>query len=252
MAWRPGAPSVETEPGERTRRRFARRQWLRRWHVWRRVLAAVGVLVLLGTGVWLAYFSSVLAVSGVEVDGAEQLSADDVRWAAAVEEGTPLLRVDLDAVRRRVEGLAPVRSAKVTRQWPDDVLVTVSERQAVAVVDLGGTLRGMDPDGVVFRDFAKPPAALPRVRVIGDAGRDALREAAQVISALPEDLAARVDHVDVETIDQISLALRDGRVVVWGSAEQSEDKASVLSALLLAREAKRYDVSVPGQPVTSD
>ena len=52
-------------------------------------------------------------------------------------------------------------------------------------------------------------------------------------------------------MDRISLVLRDGRVVVWGSAEQSEDKAAVLAALLRARDAQRYDVSVPGQPVTS-
>ncbi|WP_104107355.1 FtsQ-type POTRA domain-containing protein [Nocardioides sp. 616] len=251
MTWRP-RPLGQLEAAERTRRRFARRQRLRRWQVWRRVLVAVLVLVLIGTGVWLAYFSSVLAVAGVSVQGADQVSAAQVRQAAAVPADTPLLRVDLNSVRRRVEGLAPVRSARVTRQWPDEILVSVQERAAVAVVDLGGSWRGMDSEGVVFREYDQAPATLPRVRVVGDAGRDALREAAQVVSALPEDLASRVDHVDVQTVDQISLVLRDGRVVVWGSAEQSDDKASVLAALLKSREARRYDVSVPGQPVTSD
>ena len=44
--------------------------------------------------------------------------------------------------------------------------------------------------------------------------------------------------------------LRDGRQVVWGSAEDSAAKAEVLVALL-KEPAKRYDVSVPGQPTTS-
>jgi cell division protein FtsQ len=46
--------------------------------------------------------------------------------------------------------------------------------------------------------------------------------------------------------------LRDDRRVEWGSAEDSAEKAGVLVALLEAREARVYDVSVPGQPVTSD
>jgi cell division protein FtsQ len=67
---------------------------------------------------------------------------------------------------------------------------------------------------------------------------------------LPSDLAARVDHVEVQTIDQITLVLRDGRQVLWGSAEQSELKARVLPELLAAQRAQVYDVSVPESPIT--
>ena len=71
-----------------------------------------------------------------------------------------------------------------------------------------------------------------------------------VVASLPAELAVTVDHVEVETIDQISLALRDGRTVVWGSASDSGTKASVL-AVLLPQEGQVYDVSVPGQPTIS-
>ena len=54
----------------------------------------------------------------------------------------------------------------------------------------------------------------------------------------------------VATVDQISLVLRDGRTVVWGSAEDSDAKAEVLVELL-EQPARKYDVSVPGQPTTS-
>ncbi len=52
------------------------------------------------------------------------------------------------------------------------------------------------------------------------------------------------------TVDQITLVLRDGRQVLWGSAEESDAKARVLVALL-KEPAASYDVSVPGQPTTS-
>ena len=235
----------------RTRRRFARRQWARRWLNWKPVLAVVLVLLGIVGGLWLVYFSSFLSVQGVDVRGTHLLSAQQVRQAAAVPEGDALARVDLDRVRARVEALAAVRSADVSREWPDRVRIDVEERVAVAVVEIAGQLRGMDEDGVVFRDYAQAPPGLPRVQTGTDTDSDALREAALVVGALPADLAAKVDHVEVETVDEITLALRDGRTVRWGSSADSDLKAEVLAKLLVARKAQTYDVSVPGNPTTS-
>jgi cell division protein FtsQ len=234
----------------RSRRRFARRQWARRWLAWKHVVAVLLLVALVAGGIWAVFFSSYLSVRGVRVDGLTTLRSSEIRRAAAVPSGEPLARVDLAAIRRRVESLAPVRSADVTRQWPDQVLVTVEERVAVAVVEIGGRIRGMDAAGVVFRDYQQAPTGLPRVQTSTGTRSDALAEAARVVSALPADLARIVDHVEVETVDQISLVLRDGRVVVWGSAEESEEKARVIAALL-ERPARTYDVSVPGQPTTA-
>ena len=239
-------PAVGT-PTLRSRRAFARRQWARRWLRWKYVVLAVLLAALAAGAVWLLFFSRALAVQAVEVAGESSLSATRIREVAGVPEGEPLALVDLVAVEARVQALAEVRDASVTRHWPHTVTVEVEERTPVAVVEIGGQLRGLDVEGVVFREFRSAPAGLPRVETPVDTSRDALREAAAVVSALPADLAGRVDHVEVATVDQISLVLRDGRTVVWGSAEQSVTKAEVLTALL-ERPGTTYDVSVPGQP----
>jgi len=242
---------TETRIEERTRKRFARRQWARRWLAWRYVVAGAVVVLLVVGGIWLVYFSSWLSVQGVQIEGTEKLSDAHIRAAAAVPEGEALATVDLDRIRTRVEALAGVRSADVTRQWPDQVLIRVDEREAVAIVEIGGRLQGMDEDGVVFEDYTKAPAGLPRVQTGADTGSEALREGALVIAAMPSDLAAQVDHVEVDTVDEISLVLRDGRLVVWGSSDESDLKATVLASLL-SQPAQKYDVSVPGQPTTSN
>lgn len=232
----------------RDHRRFARRRWARRLAGWRTVLALVLVTALVGTGVWLVGWSDVLSVKGVEVAGAaETVTAADVRRAAAVEEGEPLARVDLDAIRSRVESLAAVRSADVSREWPDAVRVSVTERQAVALVEIGGVVRGMDVDGVAFRRYSGDPPSMPRVETDSSVTAEALREAARVVVAMPADLAGRVEAVRVDSVDAITLSLRDGRTVRWGSAESSEQKSSVL-AVLLREDALAYDVSVPSDP----
>lgn len=232
----------------RTRRRFARRQWARRWLSLRYVLALLLVLATAGTAVYMLFFSATMQVTRVEVVGNDLLSDGRVREIADVPLGEQLALVDLGRADARVGSLAEVRSVDVTRTWPDTVRIEVTERTAVAVVELAGRLRGLDADGVVFREYQRVPQGMPRIRPGSAAGTDALREAATVVSALPDDLATRVDHVEVTTIDQITLVMRDQRQVLWGSAEESELKAQVVDRLLAAQQASYYDVSVPGNP----
>lgn len=239
----------QTRGEVRAQRAFARRRWARRWLSWRRALLALAVLLLAALGAYAVWFSSWLAAEQVTVAGATQLAPDEVEEAAGVPLGEPLARVDLDAVRARVSSLAMVAEVDVVRRWPHTVAITVVERQAVAVVQIGAALRGLDAEGVVFRDFDAAPPDLPRVQSASGASSEALREAAAVVSALPEDLAPRVDFVSVASIDRIELVLRDGRTVVWGSAEESDRKAEVL-AVLLDQPARTYDVSVPANPTT--
>ena len=238
------------DPATASRRRFARRQWLRRWLVWRYVIASVLLVALVITGIWLIFISSFLTVQQVQVQGASQLSRQQILAAAEVPDGAHLVELDLGAIRARVGALAPVRRVDVSRDWPHGVLIKVTERTPVAVVEVGGRFHAMDAEGVLFRDYPRPPAGMPRVVSAEGTSSAALAEAARVIAALPTGLAGRVDHVAVAGVDQVSLAMRGGAVVIWGSDAQSDLKAQVLEKLL-ARPGHTYDVSVPGQPVTS-
>jgi cell division protein FtsQ len=162
--------------------------------------------------------------------------------------GAHLVQLDLGDIRTRVAGIAAVKHVDVSREWPDGVLIRITERHEVAVVDIGGSYQAMDAEGVLFKTYVHPPADLPRVVAGATIGSDALAEAARVIGSLPPGLGARVDHVGVRGVDQVTLSLRNGATVIWGSDAQSRLKAEVL-AQLLAHPAQVYDVSVPGQPV---
>jgi cell division protein FtsQ len=176
-----------------------------------------------------------------------------VRAAAGVPADEPLARVDLAAIEGRLRALAPVRAVDVTREWPDRILISIDERQAVAVVAVGSGFKGIDRDGVLFRDFGRQPRDLPLITVPDDIGKDAMKEGADVVASLPAEVRAKVDHVEVESIDQISVVLRDERTVVWGSADESAAKAEVLEKLLASRpDVGAYNVSVPGTPTTTD
>ncbi|MFC5728442.1 MULTISPECIES: cell division protein FtsQ/DivIB [Nocardioides] len=234
---------------ERARKAFARRQWARRWITWRYVAAAVALAAAVGFGVYALYFSSWLRTEGVEVVGNSQLTDQQVLATAEVRTGGPLATVDLDHIEVRLRSLATVKTVDVSRKWPHQVRIEIVERTPIAVLDRGDTLTKLDAEGVSFGRLDKAPAGLPRIKVGPGADGDALEEGAQVVAAIDVAVAGLLEFVEVRTVDQILLHLRDGREVRWGSAEQSEDKAKVLLALL-DRDAQVYDVSVPGAPTT--
>lgn len=246
-------PPASAGPDERTvaivatdfqrRRRFQR---LRRWRPL--ILAVLGVL-LAGLGGYAVYFSSWLTVQEVEVTGNTTISSVRIEKVARAPIGTPLARADLTAIAARVEALPAVRSAHVSRSWPDAVHIEVEERVPVAVVDRGDGLQAVDESGVLFGSYRSRPDDLPLVITEPGVKAEALAEAARVVGSLRADIAARVRFIDVKSVDKILLRMEDGRRVTWGSAENSAEKAEVL-AVLLDRKARFIDVSVPGRPTT--
>jgi cell division protein FtsQ len=230
-------------------RDFVRRRWRQRLRRLRPFLYAALVLVLVGAGAWLLLFSSVLTVRDVAVTGNRTVSAVRVESVAKAPMGHQLARADLDAIRARVETIPAVKSVSISRSWPHTIAIEVTERTPVAVVDRGAGLQAVDDAGVLFGSYARKPDDLPLVETAPGVKSETLAEAARVVTSLRPDILALVERLEVESVDRIRLRLTDGRTVMWGSAEESAQKAEVL-AVLLERDAREIDVSVPGRPTT--
>ena len=70
---------------------------------------------------------------------------------------------------------------------------------------------------------------------------------------LPADLLAQVGDVSARTQDTVTMQLRDGVRVDWGSAHETPLKIAVLSALRASPAAAGstvIDVSAPRLPIT--
>lgn len=226
-----------------------RRRHAGRWRLARRLVAALLLVALVAGSVWAVFFSSYVTARGVEVTGTRTMGDSRIERVADVPNGTPLARLDLDAIRNRVESMAAVRRVAVSRSWPHTVQIAVTERTPLAVIDQGNGLKALDSEGVLFGSYRARPKGLPLVRTDPNTPNEALVEAGRVIAALPARISTRVATVAVSSVDKIELVLRSGRRVVWGSAEDSQDKAEVL-AVLLKRPSRQIDVTVPGRPTT--
>ena len=227
-------------------------------------LAIIAVLYVV-----LVFFSPLLATQKITVRGASLLETTQVEQKLEPLRGVPLTRIDEKKVRELLGQDNVIRSVQVESRPPHELVVTLKERTAVAVVKQGDTYHTVDSDGVSLLESAtQPDTSVPLVRFSGDDPQTSaeFRTISTALSAMPSELLAQVKEAGATSTSSITLTLRDNTTVQWGTAEESELKAKVLLSLRQAIAKRRaqeeksseaqtqkvtvYDVSAPRVPVT--
>jgi cell division protein FtsQ len=253
----PVASPAAAQAAGASRRRRGRRPRTR----WRAAFFALAGVAIVGGVGWALLGDRLFVVRSVTVTGTHLLTPEQVISAADVPLGTPLLSVDAGTVTSRVEAAHPVvASVTVTEDWPDHLVIAVTERvPAIAIRMAGGGYDLVDPSGVIVRWTKARPAALPVFVTTAAGSALALRgnpevvAAAGVLAELQPWLARQVAEVSAATVaagpDQVTLDLRDGKTVQWGSPGNAAQKNRELS-ILLPGQVHEVDVSTPGTAIT--
>jgi cell division protein FtsQ len=208
--------------------------------------SAVASVVVVGFGL-LLYFTPIMAARSTIITGLSTVSQDEVEAIAAVAPDTPLLQIDTDAVAERVATIRRVATARVQREYPSTLRITVVERVPVVVKDYPDGPHLFDRDGVDFA-AAPPPPGLPYLDVDNPGPSDDPTKAAlQVLLSLRPEVAGQVGRIAAPSVAAIGLTLTDGREVVWGTTDRTDEKALKLAALL-TQPGHTYDVSSPDLP----
>jgi len=222
-------------------------------HSWRVAFYGLALAGLAGFAAWALFGSQLLAVRSVVVTGTHLVPASEVLAIAGVEPGTPLIRLNTGQVAARVDTIRQVRSAQVTRSWPDRVVIVVQERTpAVAVPAPGGGFDLVDGTGVIVLWAAARPADLPLYPATAPvtllSGDPDLGAAVAVLGELPARLRRSVESVTAPSPDQVTLQLAGGITIVWGGTGQASAKSEELTVLMRTH-SHYYDVSAQGTVV---
>jgi len=220
------------------------------------VARRLGVLAAVGLVVWGVWWSPLFELRAEEVSVVMEASlVDPALVQAAIEPfvGTALPRLDLGAVEAAVTAVPGVREATVIRSWAHGLQVEAVERVPVAAIaDSGAGYILVDVDGVELAFLDSKPTEVPVVTVpVGEDNARILAAALAVAGALPPELMVRVEAVRAETEDSVTMFLKDGPRVEWGSADDMDLKVGVLRVLLNseASTVAVIDVSAPTFPV---
>jgi cell division protein FtsQ len=213
-----------------------------------KMLLATVLIAIVGVGLGLVlYFTPAMSARNIVVTGLSVVTREEVLDAAQVRPGTPLLQINTNQIADRVATIRRVASARVQRQYPSALRITIVERVPVVVKDFPDGPHLFDRDGVDFAT-APPPPALPYIDVADPGPTDpATKAALQVLMALRPEVAGQVGGIAAPSVASITLTLGDGRIVIWGTTDRTEEKAEKLGALL-TQPGRTYDVSSPDLP----
>jgi cell division protein FtsQ len=186
----PSAPPAEAPPPPRPPSRWAA--------VARTALGVALVIGLSGTAAFGArrYVTTTprFAVKDISVAGNARRTAEDVAATAGITAGENVFSLDLEAARARLLADPWIKEAALARRLPATVSITVTERDAAALVALGETYLA-SRDGEIFKRLeAGDPTDLPVVTGITAEQLADDREGATQTIRRALDLAAEYDH----------------------------------------------------------
>jgi len=248
----PDVAAVAVDPRFRARRIAVRRDEGRRRLKRLLLLVAVAVVALAGV---IVLRSPVLDVDEVVVTGAARLDPEQLREVAGIDGGRPLLLADLGGAAERLEALPWVAEAEVTRDLPGTVVVSVRERQAVAVVAGGGAAVLVDAGGRVLAEPTAADGSQVQV-VVGDAPPPPGRSVDPALRGAI-DLAGRLRGNPVGAVSAVHLAplrlqLLEGGVVELGDDTDLDAKVEAFRTVYARVDRaclSRIDLTVPTHPV---
>jgi len=167
------------------------------------VLVSVTVLALCGavfTGVLFAgrklFVQNprfTITVLDLRSDGT-RLSPNHIREYSGLETGQNLFAADLGEIRRKLELVPLVGRVSIRRQFPDTLVVEVSERSALACLksDRSASLLAVDREGYVLG----PVHSSPELPVVEGFAEKGLRPGSQVRAPEIRDAISLLDIVD--------------------------------------------------------
>lgn len=231
------------------------------------IILLIAVVLVTAAALWLLYGSPWLRAEKVSVSGVRVLTDQQVRDAADVSVGSPLISIDTDAIEARLRRKLPrIDSVDVVRSWPHGIGLKVTERTPVLILKNtgnGGKYIEVDAKGVRFATVSAAPRGVPTLELAVSGKSKAavlrrfpvdrlVREAVGVAGDIPAAVRRDTRIVKVRSYDSISLELGGGRSVEWGSGEKGRAKARTLTALMKAAPgARHFDVSAPIAPASS-
>ena len=175
----------------------------------------------------------------VHLQGASPVARAEIMRAAALKPNTPILAIDIDAVRARVETVPWVKSARVIRLYPSTLVIAVDQRPLLAVWQHAGHSRLITADGtsVGLDDSSHWP---PLPLIVGEGADSA---AASILPAIQSraQLAGRMEALIRVDGRRWDLQLKDGGVIEL----PAEDPSSALARLdALDREGRILELGL--------
>lgn len=160
----------------------------------------------------------------VHVEGASPMATADIVKVAGLYRDQPLLGLDLEAMRQKIEHVGWVKDARVVRLLPDTLVVAVTERRQMAVWQHNGKSVVIDDHGKVIPE-ADPARFTALPLVVGEGGAENAPKILPILAQRP-DLIGHMDALVRVDDRRWDLRMKDGSLIQLPA--QGEEQALML------------------------
>ena len=214
------------------------------------IFSIIGAVVFLALFIGVGVFSPLMSVKSITFSGTHLVNASVIEKELASQLGRPLPLVDTGVIRAALAKQPLIKSYSIQSIPPDTLIVNVVERSPIAYLQTAQGFSLVDPAGVAIEVTPTRAKNYPLLSVAGGSPTaQGFPAAIAVLRALPASVRDQVTEIQAESRDNVVLILNgSGARVVWGSAEQSALKSTVLASLMKhypASASAVYDVSSP-------
>lgn len=162
-------------------------------------------------------------LDAVHVEGASSDATADILRASGLRQGQPILGVDLNDLRRRVEAVGWVKTARVVRLLPDSLVISVVQRTPTAVWQHDGRTFVVDATGRPISE-ADPSRFADLPMVVGEGANVAAADILPLVKTRPR-LMERLDALVRVDDRRWDIRLKDGGIILLPAT--GEDSALI-------------------------
>ena len=225
--------SVDTRMAMRARRVSGAKKKKR---IRMRVLLSLGLLLLIGGGLWVVYWSPFFDVDRIRFSGIAYASKERMSGITEELKGDPMASVDIESASDRIKELPWVKEVKINRSWwGGEMSIEILERTPVAVQAVTDGYELLGREGKILQKVADT-GGFPVIEGVANAEgwvkeAEPALEAAEQLSG-SQDLAAQVRAIVVAESGDVFFNLKEGGWIRVGDSRELPNKLRSVRTVL--------------------
>ncbi|MCX7832277.1 MAG: FtsQ-type POTRA domain-containing protein [Actinobacteria bacterium] len=217
-------------------------------------------LFLVALVIFFFLSSEVFKVKQVAVSKTSHASLVRIEKAKKMLIGKNIFRAPVTDVRELLLKDTWIKSAEITRRYPDRIDINIVERKPLAQVSEDGIFYLVSVDGMILEkrlessdliEIADLP--LKKLKVGSYLKSSEFKEAMKVYKSLDSDLKKQVLVISAPSEDKLIFYI-GGTEVIYGQAEYMDKKNQIIKEILRkeGKKAISIDIRVPDNPIVKE
>lgn len=192
-----------------------------------------------------------LIIEEIHIIGQIETTSDDIDKAIDTVHGSPLLAVDIKAIKERVERLSWVKAATISRKLPQSLIVNITEHNPAALWQIDQKLWILSDQGVKITD--QQLTAFSQLPMISGSGADNELEGLLFSVSENMDIFNRVETASWIGNRRWDLILKNGIKIMLPETDMRQAWTSLVTLekqeKLLARNILAIDFRIKNKTV---